>query len=127
MRLIGSRLERIIESEIKAMSYGLFHDRDGLIVRILQDKFGDIHSAYAVIHTPDQDSDIFVILVNGEFMAALEVSRIEDVDVTSVEVEKISIREWRKKERKRDFLRNEIALKLAEADKKAYLEKINRR
>jgi hypothetical protein len=114
MKLIGSRLEKEIEEGLRKGRRWVFGSN---IYEVIRSKYGEIHSAYVLQWTPDQAHDLYCILLNGSLVACLEVPRFENLSDVSIDLEEISLQDWRESSRKRDWLKLEIALKLAQEDK----------
>lgn len=115
MKLIGSKLEKEIEESLVKSRGWVFGSK---IYPAIRSKYGDVNSAYVLQWTPDQEHDLYCILIDGLFIVSFEVPRSEAYSSASVDMEEISIQDWRKNTRKRGHLQLEIALKLAEMDKK---------
>ena len=115
MKLIGSKLEKGIEESL-VKSKGWVFSSD--IYPAIQSKYGVVNSAYVLQWIPDQEHDLYCILIDGLFILSFEVPRSEAHSTASVDMEEISIQDWRKNTRKGGRLQLDIALKLAAMDKK---------
>lgn len=110
MNLVKSAADkRIKEMLISSASY-IF---DNLIVlAFLERSFGPLSSAYVLGHTPDQDEDFYVVLVNGSAIAKFELSR--NCNAEPKNLVSISVDEYRKTLRGRQpQLKLSIAIELA--------------
>ncbi|NIX76251.1 hypothetical protein [Microvirga terricola] len=117
MKLIGSRMEREIEAQLRASQSSLLNDPDQQLLRTLLTRtFGDLRSAMVVGWTPDQGEDFYSILVNGSAFACFEVPREPEavLDLAAIEVKVIHPVDWKKHLRgKPNNLTYLIAMKIA--------------
>lgn len=110
MKLIGSATEKEIrETLISSVSY-IFGDL--IIIAFLEEMFGALSSVYVLSHTPDQDEDFYVVLVNDSVIARFKVSRIGNAEPENFTT--TSVHEYRKALRGRHSqLKLAIAVALA--------------
>lgn len=77
---------------------------------------GEVHTIYALAHTPEQGEDIFRILVNGEKIIGLDLQD-EDNNFAALNITTYSIKEYERLVNSRMArLKLSIALSLSKAD-----------
>jgi hypothetical protein len=91
MKLTNSDTEKEYRIDLIGSKKYLRESEKGKHVLVhLRKVFGDIHTMYALSHTPEQGEDIFRILVNGETVIGFdlqdEAGRFEALNVTTYSV-----------------------------------------
>jgi len=76
MRLIGSRTESIRRSEL--LHSEEFINSNKIIVDFLRGRYCEIKSVFVLTHTPEQAEDIYRLIINGNYVVGLELSRIDN-------------------------------------------------
>lgn len=98
MSLIGSKTENDIREQMlagkKSLLNSSFYAR---LLGLLREQFKDFRSAVFLNWTPDQDEDIFVLLIDTEFVVTIELPK-NDLDAR-IEVE--SVFEYRRNLKKK--------------------------
>jgi hypothetical protein len=113
VKLVGSRTEDTIRDEIIGSAEWL-RSHDGIdILRAIEFRAGKVYSAFVLVHTLDQDSESFVVLINGKMI--VEIERINENSEMKVEMLKFQeLQDYRRKLKgKLSHLRLEIALRLS--------------
>lgn len=115
MKLVGSNLEREIESHLRRSQSWLLTDPDAQPIRsVLLKTFQSVQSALMVNWAPEQGEDLYSILVNGSSIASFEIPRGVKFDPQLIEVELEHPLEWKKHLRgKPSILKYLIAMQIA--------------
>jgi hypothetical protein len=108
MELKGSMTEHHYRAELEQGASVLLERGNLPILRLLQEKCGAIHSAYFLSGYILADYRNFCILVNGQTICRGEITG-EDLE----SFEKMSILEYKKKLKKSDQIKLEVALELS--------------
>lgn len=97
MKLIGSKREREIESQLRHSQSWLLEAPETATIRsVLLRAFKGVQSALLLNWTPDQSEDLYSILVNGSSIASFEIPREIKFDPQLIEVELEHPLEWKK-------------------------------
>lgn len=87
MKLIGSLAEQYFREELSKSWSGL-REPGNQLFSVLAGRLGLIGSAFVLNWTPEQAEDLYAVLVNGEEVVWLEISRssgeVVDFQTTSV-------------------------------------------
>ena len=106
--------EDVIKEELIKSAWWLHDCVEGKkVFKIIEEFLGKVDSVYILAHTPEQDEDIFRILVNGKTVVGFELPRHAE-EIGCVDVGSMTVHEYRKHVRgKRSQLKLKIALDLA--------------
>jgi len=112
MKLIGSNIEEIFRTELERGRLALLFDASlHTIYRLIVDLFPDVSSAYILNWIPEQTEDIYVVLIDDDRVATIEVSKTSEM---SVHVRCIkSVKNYRQNLRKNKLIKLLVALDLA--------------
>lgn len=81
MRLSGSITENGYYDQL-TRSWESIKAGNGGIMKALESHFHEITSAFVLGCTPEQSEDIYTILVNGQDIVTIEISRPERIEVS---------------------------------------------
>ena len=78
MKLKNSMREDQIRKNLIASQIAIFeHSKFIMLLSFLKNHFLVLESALCLNHVPDQGEDFFTVLVNGEFIAEVEIDRFD--------------------------------------------------
>jgi len=118
MKLTGSITESEYREELINSRIYLFKSNSGVrIFKALIERYGNFRSAYILTHTPEQDEDVFRILIDGKEVVGFDYLH-EKGDINNYIV--MSVKEYDHAVKSREArLRLAIALDLFHAEKGA--------
>lgn len=112
MKLTGSLTEQVLREELLNANIVTLDSYEAKkIFLYLTQLFSEVTSAYTLHWVFEQDIEVLKILVNGDFIATIEIDRS---DYSGRVVEKVPINKYKIGLKKKDQLKLLIALDLAE-------------
>lgn len=90
MRLIGSLKEDEIRNQMIKSHKALFLERKNeRLLKILNERFPNLKTAYFSGHTIEQSEDIYTLLINGDNIAHIEIDRYDLRSNPILEIESV--------------------------------------
>lgn len=121
MRLIGSKTEKELREQLNASKYALFNSEEKKrLLEIIKKSFPEMKSACIISGIPEQESDIYQILINDQTVSTIEISK-NNYDYEPLLVEAEDIAHYLKGRKKQAQITLAIALELVRED----LQRIN--
>lgn len=114
MKLIGSKTEQDMRRQLMCSHDALFSQVPEAItkLRILQNKFPNLLTAYSLHWIPEQGEDIITYLINTDTVAIVETNR-HDLNIEPI-IETMMLSEYRIGLSKQDRIKLAVALELAQ-------------
>lgn len=109
MKLIGSKTEEEFRNSL--VNYLNQGDKDDSLYKVLKSTFSESKTAYILSWTPEQREDIYVILVNIDKVAIIEISRINRMEKPIIEI--FSLKDYKKRLSKIFQIKLAVAIDLA--------------
>lgn len=115
MKLIGSRVEKEFRDILISSRKALFQENSkSRLLSLIKKHFTDMKTAYVIGHTPEQDVDIYQILIDMDTIVRIELS-LYDLNADP-SVTKISTKEYRQRLSKVRQIELAVALDLVKND-----------
>lgn len=115
MKLIGSKVEREFRDILISSHKALFQDNSNTrLLTLLKNNFPDMKTAYFIGHTPEQDVDIYQMLIDLDTIATVELERY-DLNSEPL-IKKISTKQYEKRLSKMWQIKLAVAVDLAKKD-----------
>lgn len=115
MKLIGSKQEQDFRKELAASNITLSQDDKKIaLLEVLKATFGEIRTAYILNWTPEQNEDIYIILVGLDKVAKVEISRINCFEAPVIEI--FMLKDFKKGLSKIFQIKLAVAIDLAKKD-----------
>jgi len=112
MKIVGSAIEDQYIAELLNGNRALFNSSDRKpLLNALKKAFPKMRTAYVLDWVPEQGEDIYYILIDSNYVAQFEVSRLESNAVRIVKY--CTVKEYLKRLRKHRLLKLLLALRLA--------------
>lgn len=119
MKLIGSIKEQEFSRQLISSHHALFNQvpEGNSKLKILQDKFSNLVTAYCLHWIPEQEQDILTYLINTDTVAIVETDR-HDLSIEPI-IETMTVSKYRIGRSKNDQIKLAVALNLAQEDLRA--------
>ena len=113
MKLIGSKIEKDFRAELIKSRDSLFNEKNmGKLLTVLRASDAELKTAYIIDWTPEQGEDIYRVLVNTDYIAMVELDRINPN--AGPIVEKMPLSEYQQGLSKSARIKLAVAIDLAE-------------
>lgn len=112
MKLIGSKQEQEFRKIL--VNYLTQGDQDDPLFKVLKSTFSEIKTAYILNWTPEQEADIYTVLVDMDKVAIVEISRINCLEAPTIQT--FSLKHYKKRLSKVFQIKLAVAIDLAERD-----------
>ncbi|WP_419886063.1 hypothetical protein [Paenibacillus sp. B-A-8] len=91
MKLIGSKLEQELREQFIKSNQSLFKSEEKRrLLEVIRSSFSEMKTAYIVNWIPEQGEDIYMVLINDDLIAEIELDRYSDEVEPIVEFEAVS-------------------------------------
>ncbi|TMV50632.1 hypothetical protein FE783_08025 [Paenibacillus mesophilus] len=115
MKLIRSKTEQDFRVRLINSHKSLFQEKSNeRLLSVLRNSFPDMRTAYFIGHTPEQEEDLYTILINTDTIARIEMNRYNHDIKPNVVV--ISLRDYVIGLSKMSQIKLTVALDLAKKD-----------
>ena len=115
MKLLGSKKEQDFREALVASKITLSQDdKVNALFKVLKTILGEFKTGYILNWTPEQDEDIYIILVNLDKIAKVEISRINSLEEPVVEI--FNLKDFKKGLSKVFQVKLAVAIELAKKD-----------
>lgn len=111
MKLIGSKTEHDHMVQLKKSNYSLFNSENRLL-KVLRNVYPEMKTAYTLDWIPEQEEEIYTILINDNIIAKIELNKYNDESM----VETITVPQYLHGLSKRNQIRLAVAIDLAKKD-----------
>jgi hypothetical protein len=110
MKLIGSKMENDFREELIRSNEGL-RDPESKLHQALEGRGYSTQNAYVLDWTPEQQEDIYLVLIDGSFLVSVEIDKYEQSKPPSFE--RIELQEYLHGLSKMNQVRLAVAKELA--------------
>jgi hypothetical protein len=115
MKLIGSKIEQYYRDILVTANILLFHDNSmKRLLKILQNTFPDMKTAYFIGHTTEQGEDIYTLLINNDLITIIELDSY-NLDTEPI-IEAMPIKDYKYGLSKIGQIKLAVAIDLAQKD-----------
>lgn len=115
MKLKGSLTEQKYKEQLTKSRHHLFNDSSHRpLLNLLKDHYPNFRTAYILDWIPEQGEDIYIVLINNDRIAIIEMQRL-DLNVETI-LESKSIEEYQKGLSKTKRILLAVAQELSEGD-----------
>jgi hypothetical protein len=115
MKLIGSKMEQDFRRELINSHKSLFKEGNNQrLLSVLRTYFPNMKTAYFIGHTPEQGEDIYLILIDANIIAVIELNRL-NLSAEPI-VETISIERYKRGLSKMRQVKLALAIELSQKD-----------
>jgi hypothetical protein len=75
MKLLGTRTEEEFREQLLKSSDSLLNGEYAKVGALLMAQFPELRTVFALGHTPEQDEDLFLLLINTDTLVSVDVDR----------------------------------------------------
>ncbi|TVX92500.1 hypothetical protein [Paenibacillus agilis] len=115
MKLIGSKLEQELKKQLTKSNKSFFKDEEKRsLLEVVRSSYPEMNTAYIIDWIPEQDEDIYKILINDCIIAEIELDRY-NIESSPIVITK-TISEYLKGLSKQCQIKLAVALELAKQE-----------
>lgn len=118
MKLIGSKTEQEIREQLIRSNQSFFKsEEDKRLIEVVKYEYPEMKTAYIIYWIPEQDEDIYYILINDRLISIIDLNR-NNYEVKPV-VKTLTVKQYLQGLSKQKQITLAVALDLAQQDLKA--------